>query len=814
MKFFSKLSIKRKQALIIVGTTGVALFLACAAFALYELVVFRQTLVGELSTLAEAVGNNCAAALDFSDPRGAEETLSALGAERTVIGAAVYDKSGQVFAIYDRPGDGIEFHPPPRGRDGYQFKHKVLTIFRPVARKGEALGTVYVESDLGPLYSRLERYGAIVLSVFVAATLIALGLSAWLQRVISGPILHLARTARTVAQDKNYSVRATKETEDELGALVEGFNEMLSQIQRRDAELQRSKNELEQRVVERTAELAGSNAALQRENLERQQGEAKLRRTEELYRRAISGAGAVPYCYDYNTRTYSFIGEGVEKLLGYTPAQMSRQLWERIIEENVMRADTAGLSKAEAARRVTSGEIKNWSCDMRVITRQGQSRWISDDSVQNLDEAGRPCGSMGILQDITERKKVEESLRLLSSAIEHSADNVLITDAKGVIEYANPALLQLTGYSKEEIIGQTPRVLKSGTHAASFYAELWATILAGKTFRGEFNNKRKSGEIYTEEKTITPVYDAQNRITHFIASGRDITQRKQTEAALEAAHQQLIETSRKAGMAEVASNVLHNVGNVLNSVNVSTSMLTDKVATSKSAILSKVTTLLDEHAHDLAGFLTNDAKGRQIPGFLSTLNQHLATERRMLLTELSLLGKNVEHIKDIIAMQQNYAKVSGVVEPISLGELMEDALRMNQAAFARHDIEVVRQFEEVPAINTEKHKVLQIIVNLIRNAKYAVDEGARQPRTVYLGIARNGGDFVRITVRDNGVGIPAENLQRIFNHGFTTRKDGHGFGLHSGALAARELGGKLQVHSDGPGKGATFTLELPMNRKT
>jgi signal transduction histidine kinase len=164
-------------------------------------------------------------------------------------------------------------------------------------------------------------------------------------------------------------------------------------------------------------------------------------------------------------------------------------------------------------------------------------------------------------------------------------------------------------------------------------------------------------------------------------------------------------------------------------------------------------------------------------------------------------------------MQQDYARVSGVVEPHRVSELVEDALRMNDSALERHQVEITRELDpHLPTINVDKHKVIQILINLVRNAKYACDESGRPDKRMILRAA-NGNGHVKISVTDNGVGIPSENMTRIFNHGFTTRKGGHGFGLHSGALAAKELGGTLSAQSDGPGKGATFTLELPVTNQ-
>jgi signal transduction histidine kinase len=284
---------------------------------------------------------------------------------------------------------------------------------------------------------------------------------------------------------------------------------------------------------------------------------------------------------------------------------------------------------------------------------------------------------------------------------------------------------------------------------------------------------------------------------------RDLTERKAMQS-------QLLDISRKAGMAEVATGILHNVGNVLNSVNVSASLVAEQLKRSNIRGLELVAGLMQEHGHNLAEFLTRDPKGVLIPGYLGLLAQRLKEDQTTILNELNSLRNNVEHIKTIVAMQQSYGKVGGVLESVSPVRLVEDALRINASILQRHQVRVINQYDPrlVPEINVDKHRVLQILVNLICNAVYACDESGRQDKCVTLQVAARDGR-TRIAVVDNGVGIPPENLTRIFNHGFTTRKDGHGFGLHSGALAAREMGGDLRGESPGPGRGATFTLELP-----
>jgi signal transduction histidine kinase len=287
---------------------------------------------------------------------------------------------------------------------------------------------------------------------------------------------------------------------------------------------------------------------------------------------------------------------------------------------------------------------------------------------------------------------------------------------------------------------------------------------------------------------------------------------KQTEI-IRRNQEQLLETSRFAGMAEIATNVLHNVGNVLNSVNISASIVSEKVKESPAVSgLSRAVALMDEHGADLGDFITNHPRGKNLPAFLKQLAERLRAENAMEVDELQALGHNIDHIKDIVAMQLTFARVGGNLEKIAPREIMEDALLINAGEFSRYGIELKRDYNPaVTGITADKHKLLQILVNLITNARNACMESAQPHRKITLGLDRGNG-CVKFSVQDNGVGIAPENRARIFNHGFTTRKDGHGFGLHGGAIAAKQMGGQLTVQSDGPGCGACFTVELPVSQ--
>ncbi len=294
------------------------------------------------------------------------------------------------------------------------------------------------------------------------------------------------------------------------------------------------------------------------------------------------------------------------------------------------------------------------------------------------------------------------------------------------------------------------------------------------------------------------------------------SQRAATEIAQqqkEALQEKLLVASRHAGRAEVATGVLHNVGNVLNSVNVSVAMLQRTIESSKLSNLKRTLDLLGEHRDALGTFFTNDDRAKHVLPFLEKLDNALREEQSTLGTELQRLVQSVEHIKQIVQMQQDYARNNTFVEHTRPASVVEEALRINLVSFDRHNVKVTCEFEDIPPLPMDKHKVLQVLVNLISNAKNATKHQPIHERQIHIQIDtpfHDGRKHVRFSVRDNGVGISADHLPQLFGHGFTTRKEGHGFGLHSSANAASEMGGTLTAHSDGPGHGATFHLEIPV----
>ncbi len=656
--------IRSKLTIITLLSSGLALLLACIAFVVCEQFTYRKVLAGRMTATAGIVGDSCAAALTFNEPDGARTALASLHHQPAIAAAAIYDKSGNLFATYKGPTAPANFVPPSVRHNVLEIRSDAGERFRDINLAGESIGTIYLRYNMIDLHDLQRRYAAIAMTVLVAASLLSLLITQRLQRVISEPVSALSDVVGRVSRDKDFTIRAVRRSGDELGHLIDGFNGMLDQIQQRDIMLKIAQDDLEFRVNERTAELANSLAVLN----------ATLDSTADGIL-AIDSAGKVA---SYNTHYAVMWG---------IPAVM--------------------LERADAAEMLR----------LMVTQVAEPERFITELRVQN-ECRGEPDPQVVALAD-------------------------------------------------------------------------------GRIF-----------ERFVRPQRIEGVQ------VGIVVNYRDVTDRKAAETELVETHKRLVESSRRAGMSEIATNVLHNVGNVLNSVNVSCAVISEGMRKSRISSVARTADLLRRHQGDLAGFFDRDPAGRKLPDFLTILAGRLAAEREAMMEELHLLGRNIGHIKDIVAVQQNYAKnLGGVLETLPLQGLVEDALRMNDCSMVRHGIEIVREFEPSPAIPLEKHKVLQILVNLMRNAKHALMESGRDDMRLTVRIVRHDGG-VAVSVSDNGVGIAPENATRIFAHGFTTRQDGHGFGLHSGVLAAREMGGSLTADSAGTGHGATFTLELPVPEQT
>jgi PAS domain S-box len=515
-----------------------------------------------------------------------------------------------------------------------------------------------------------------------------------------------------------------------------------------------------------------------------------------------------------------------------------KDLKGRFIRVNPAKAKRHGLShpdeaigktdfdyfEKEHATRTTAEEQRLLTTGRPLLDREeffawpdGQISWMSTSRVARTDRDGRIIGLIGISRDITERKLVEEKMRYSEqryrSVVEATTSIVWSTPASGKFQSAQPGWTAFTGQTPEELWGWGWLDAIHPDDRATTIAT-WKNALEHRDiYQVRHRLRRHDGTYRYMSGRGIPIIADDGEILEWLGVHTDITERKVAELEKERLNRELVELSRRSGMSEVATNVLHNVGNVLNSVNISSSVITEKVKSSRIGTVTKTAALLQDHKNDLATFLAT-SQGRQLPDFLQKLSSRLSAEQNEILAELELLDRNIEHISQIVSVQQSYAYVGGFKESVSVAELLDDALRMNSMDMESPGVTVIRDYADVPPIEVEKHKVMQILVNLIRNAKHALlDNDIADPRLT-LRVLMNDPETLQLVVKDNGVGIDPENLTRIFSHGFTTKREGHGFGLHGGALASAEIGGSLMVHSDGRGKGATFTLALPIHSKS
>jgi PAS domain S-box-containing protein len=332
-----------------------------------------------------------------------------------------------------------------------------------------------------------------------------------------------------------------------------------------------------------------------------------------------------------------------------------------------------------------------------------------------------------------------------------------------------------------------------------------------KPYEFEYRVLAKGGGLMWLRETGYVIEDATGRPVMIRGVLQDVSKQKQTGEELERLNQSLIETSRHAGMAEVATSVLHNVGNLLNSIGVSATLVANQVKGSKVANLKQAVGMLRDQGDRLAMFLTEDPKGRLIPEYLGNVTEQMIQNHDEIIRELSSLCGHIEHVKEIVSLQQGLATTSGMYEFIHPAELADVALQMMADETVRNRIRCVREYCVLPPrVKVDRHKVLQILVNLIRNAVQAIEISNSLDKTIALRVeVVSGGKMVAIRVRDTGVGISPTHLSEIFRHGFTTKKGGHGFGLHGSANFATEMGGSLEVKSEGLGSGAEFILKLP-----
>ncbi len=309
-----------------------------------------------------------------------------------------------------------------------------------------------------------------------------------------------------------------------------------------------------------------------------------------------------------------------------------------------------------------------------------------------------------------------------------------------------------------------------------------------------------------------PVLEDNKIIKKITGIAMDITNRKQAEENIASLNQQLVSSARKAGMADVATSMLHNVGNILNSANVGLSLICESY---DHSIVNKILTVLEmmkDNQQNLNIYLFNDEKGKLILPYLISAYEDFNKEVSKNHAEIKNLVTHLNHIREIIDMQQNISGKSTLVETISLKETIDTALKMSTHKLGTDIIQIEKIYDAHDIIQTDKSKLLQILVNLLQNAKDAIFSNEHpNNKKISITVRKEDNNKIKLLISDSGIGIDPKDKIKIFSFGFTKKEGGHGYGLHASALFAKELGGSLELESEGIGKGATFTLSLPLN---
>jgi PAS domain S-box-containing protein len=541
MKLLHDLPIRRKVMLVMMLTTGVALLLACTALLSYELREFRHKLESDLATLGQVIGANSSAAISFDDEQAATEMLTALRAEPQIVAARIYRQGGQPLAGYIRPGATAALPDKPNGTTFFAADDR-LHHFAPIEDPREQVqaGTIYLAAEFGGMRDRVKSYAGLLGVVLVASGLVAFALSAKLQTYISGPILNLAETTRKVSDEGNYSLRAVRETEDEIGDLIVSFNEMLAQIQHRDAELHAAHDHLERRVQERTAEL-------QQEVTVRARAEEDLARSLSLVTATLEATADGILVVDGDGWVVSY-NQKFASMWRIPPEVLESRSDEELLAcvRSQLKDPDTYVEKVKALYDDPSAPVEDIVefLDGRVFERYSQPHRVH----------GHTVGRVWSFRDITARNKAEEQIREQASLLDLAQDAILIRDLDDEVLFWNKGAERLYGWQAEEVLGSQMGKLFHKDPARFLGAK--SIVVARNEWSGELAQFTKNGSEVVSESRWTLLRDESGAPKSILVINTDITERKKLEG-------QFLRAQRMESIGTLAGGIAHDLNNVL-----------------------------------------------------------------------------------------------------------------------------------------------------------------------------------------------------------------------------------------------------------
>ncbi len=416
-----------------------------------------------------------------------------------------------------------------------------------------------------------------------------------------------------------------------------------------------------------------------------------------------------------------------------------------------------------------------------------------------------------------ELKEANRSLARLKTAIEQSMDGIAVVDNNGYIIFVNKAWARMHGWETDELQGEEYNLFHTKEQLLKEVNYFKKMVRKNGKNEGEVPHVRKNGTEFPTWMSVSELREDNwkeetGNVIGIVCIARDITEQIKAETDLAAAQNELIEKAHQAGMADIATGTLHNVGNILNSVKTSTYVITDVLKRSSLEGFIKANGLLKENIDNIEDFIVTNPKGLKLMKYFLKLEDSFKKEEEKINKHLIRMKNKVEAISEVITAQQNYAGANSLNEKYELSEIVEDALTMQAGSMERYNIVIEKDFRKVPQVSVQKTKLVHILINLIQNAKDAMLEMAADKRRLkFMIYSENGAIFIKAC--DTGSGIKRENLDKVFSHGFTTKKSGHGFGLHSSANYMSEMGGRMWAESKGVEEGAEFYLRFPISLK-
>jgi len=566
--------------------------------------------------------------------------------------------------------------------------------------------------------------------------------------------------------------------------LLDDIAERLGRIiEKNNAEeaLNKINQELEERVRKGTAELAAANQQLKAQNQQLQATEQQLRAAnqqltagEAKFKSYIQNAPDGVFIVNEN-RKFIEVNKAACEITGYSEDELLKLTIPELIQE-----EYTEKVKHHFQTLVKEGFAIS---ELGIVTKSGEKRFLSVDAVK-LSETR----FLGFAKDITKRKQAEQELTKLSTVVTQSPLLIEITDTEGNIEYVNPKFTELTGYRLEEAIGQKPRILQSGKHTVERYKALWETISSGKTWRGEFLNKKKNGELFWTLSAISPIFDEKGKIINYLDVAEDITRRKQAEEQL-----------RKLNT-ELESRVEQRTEQLTEA-----KLEAERANLAKSEFLSRMSHELRTPMNSILGFAQLMEMGELAPVHKKRVHQIIKSGKHLL--------QLINEVLDMSKIEAGTMSVS--LEPVQLKGIIAEIMDVVYPLAEKQNISV--KFLETPACNlfvqADGQKLKQVLLNLINNAiKYNKENGSVKVECNLLTQDRSK-QVIRISVIDTGKGIAKEDMQKLFTPferigAEITEIEGTGLGLAVAKKLTKAMNGTIGVESK-IGVGSTFWIELP-----